>query len=67
MPFKTGKVVYEDGGFSVARHLARQQDGSYRCEGFSLIGNDIDPSVSYSTVEAAKQTIERLLAPPPRK
>ena len=61
MPFKTGKVVYEDGGFSVARHLERQQDGRSEFAGFSLIGNDIDPSVSYGSVEAAKQTIDRLL------
>ena len=65
MPFKTGKVVYEDGGFSVARQLALRPDGNYEFAGFSLIGNDIDPSVSYGSVEAARQTIDRLLGRSP--
>ena len=63
MPFRTGKVMHEDGGFSVARYLERQQDGSYRSNGFSLIGADIDPSFRYETLEDAKFAIDRLLRP----
>ena len=61
MPFKTGSVVHEEGGFSIAQFMERQRDGSYEFAGFSLIGTDIDPTLRYGSVEDAKQAIERLL------
>jgi len=67
MPFKTGKVVHEEGGFSVARYMERQEDGSYVPAGFSLIGSDIDPSIRYSRLQDALVTIDRLLGRPSAK
>jgi hypothetical protein len=61
MHFKTGRVVHEDGGFSVAKYLERQQDGRYEFAGYSLIGTDIDPSFRNGSLDDAKQTIDRLL------